>query len=456
MVNRDEETIIAQTTPSGRGAIALIRLSGADAFKITDAIAQLPHDKKISSVATHTIHFGFVVDNGKNIDHVLFFVMHAPKTFTGQNTVEISCHNNPFIIQAIIAQALRHGARIAQPGEFTKRAYLNKKIDLIQAEAINELICAHTQQALQKSLAQLQGSFSHWLADIEQQLIHALALTQASFEFIEEENITFDQQIQAIIAAVLNNIAIIEQSYSHQQHIKDGIRIALLGAVNAGKSSLFNTLIKHDRAIVTDIAGTTRDVIEAGVYRDSFYATYIDTAGLRQTADIIEQEGIKRSWQQAQKADIIILVIDGARSLTEQERTIYHDLLNQYKQKIILVATKSDIAQPQRTFDDTPVLAISTVTQEHIPTLEQAIALKAQQLLESGDAPFLVNQRQFSLLLQLKNDLEQILKLTTDTIDYEIVAVHLKDALERLTELTGKTITERSVDTIFQEFCVGK
>lgn len=456
MINRDEETIIAQASPTGRGAIALIRLSGTNVLEIVDKISRLIHGKKISSVATHTIHLGFIIDNDKNIDNVLFFVMHAPRTFTGQDTIEISCHNNPFIIQAIISQALRHGARIAQPGEFTKRAYLNKKIDLIQAEAINELICAHTQQALQKSLAQLQGSFSQWLADIEQQLVHALALTQASFEFIEEENITFDQQIRSIITTVLDHIANIERSYGHQQHIKEGIRIALLGSVNAGKSSLFNTLIKHERAIVTNIAGTTRDVIEAGVYSDSFYATYIDTAGLRQTSDIIEQEGIKRSWQQAHLADIIILVIDGTRPLTQQEHHIYHDLLERYAKKIILVATKSDIAKLHQTFDTIPVLTISIITQEHIATLEQTIALKAQQLLELGDTPFLVNQRQFSLLQQLKHDLEKIVQLAAQTIDYEIVVVHLQDALERLTELTGKTINERSIDTIFQEFCVGK
>ena len=226
--------------------------------------------------------------------------MRSPKTFTGQDTVEITCHNNQFIIEEIINLAIANGARLAQQGEFTKRAVFNGKIDLVQAEAINELIHAQTQLALKQSLAQLTGSFSHCLASLEKELLKALALSEASFEFLDEE-MDFAPQIQALISSLQNTITGIKKTFNQQQQIRQGIRIAIIGSVNAGKSSLFNALLNQDRAIVSAIAGTTRDAIEAGVYTKGNYWTLVDTAGLRQTHDIIEQEGIKRSLKRHKK-----------------------------------------------------------------------------------------------------------------------------------------------------------
>ncbi|HBR70680.1 TPA: tRNA uridine-5-carboxymethylaminomethyl(34) synthesis GTPase MnmE [Candidatus Dependentiae bacterium] len=451
---RDEETIIAQCTPSGSGAIALLRVSGENALEIAQKFAVLPHKKFFRDLPSHTIHYGQIIDESNHtIDHVLFLLMRAPQTFTGQNTIEITCHNNPFIIAAIINQAIKHGARIAQRGEFTKRAFLNKKIDITQAEAINELIHAHTEQALKKSLTQLEGSFSHWINKIEEKLLHALSLCEASFEFVEED-VNFDQQIKLSIHAVIQDIVHIEKEYDHQQQIKEGIRIALIGSVNAGKSALFNKLIKTERAIVTEIAGTTRDVIEAGIYRNQSYITFVDTAGLRETEEKIEQEGIKRSFKEAEKADIILLIIDSSQKLSQLEENLYNSLIKQYQPKVIPIASKIDLSQQNNFIPD--ALKVSALTNQGIDTLEQKIKEKMNALLNNYTAPYLLNQRQFKLLEQLKKPLKHIAKMTHETIEHELLSIHLRDALELLTELSGKSLSDRSIDDIFKNFCVGK
>lgn len=456
----DEQTIIALCTPQGSGAIALIRLSGVDAVPIADKICKLASGEKLVNQTSHTIHYGSIFDShaNQNIDNVLFLLMRAPRTFTGQDTVEITAHNNPFIIEKIIELAIAHGARSAQNGEFTKRAVLNKKIDLVQAEAIQELIHANTQSALKKSLAQLEGSFSHWIHGIERELVKALALSEASFEFIDEE-MAFGAQIDEIIQGICATITQLKSTFDAQQQIRNGIRIAIIGSVNAGKSSLFNAILGKSRAIVTSIAGTTRDVIEAGVYKNGNYWTLIDTAGLRQTEDIIEQEGIKRSFEQAQLADIILLVLDGAREITPNERKVYEDIIAQYPNKIIMIRNKSD--EPDfaiRLHRDFGRIAIATSSKNktNIAAVEDAIEQKISALLAKSDAPFLLNTRQFKLLLELENKLTTVSSMLSSDIQYELVSYHLNDALSHLCELTGKSISEAGMDAVFREFCVGK
>jgi tRNA modification GTPase len=457
ILNHDDQTIIAQCTPRGSGALALLRISGLDACTIAASISTLASKKSLLEVPTHTVHFGSVIDHqGATIDQVMFIVMHGPKTFTGQDVVEITCHNNPFLIEAIIQQALASGARLAQEGEFTKRAFLNKKIDLIQAESINELIHASTQKALQQSLSQLEGSFSHWLQIIEKELIKNAALSEASFEFIDEE-MEFGKQIKKSVEELSQKIETIKKTFNQQQHIRQGVRIALIGSVNAGKSSLFNALLNKKRSIVTDIAGTTRDVVEAGVYKSSSYWTLIDTAGLRQTEDVVEKEGIERSYQEAQQADCILLIIDSSRHLTVQEQTIYQDLLTNYKHKILIIYTKSDLVQFKEKFFDHPSLQVSVHDKKSIINLEQTLEQKIEHdFFTHNESPFLLNQRHFNLLLSLEKNLCTIKDLLIEPIAYELVSFHLNDALEKVTELSGKTITEQSMDAIFREFCVGK
>ena len=456
--NHYEDTIIAQCTPQGSGAIALLRLSGKNALAVADAIGRLPNNKTLLTQNTHTIHFGLIVDKNKTIiDQVLFLVMHAPHTFTGDNTVEITCHNNPFIINNIISAALNVGARIAQNGEFSQRAVLNNKIDITQAEAINDLIHANTQLALKQSLSQLHGSFSHWITTIEKQLIKALALSDASFEFLDEENMEFNAHINEIIVDCLARISSLQKTFNQQQQIRQGIRIAIIGSVNAGKSSFFNALLNQERAIVTNIAGTTRDSIEAGVYKDGNYWTLIDTAGQRKTHDIIEHIGITRSYEEAQKADIILLVFDGSQQISLEEIAVYKDLYEKYHNKIILIKNKSDLpTQLHSFFEQKKHVIVSSLTKTNIDQVEQNIQQKIAHLFENIESPFLLNKRHFNVLLSIEKELLHIGTMLMGNVQYELVSYHLKNAISILSELSGKTISEAGMDAIFREFCIGK
>lgn len=456
MLAHDEQAIIAQCTPKGPGAIGLLRISGTNALDIAQKIAKLPHNKSISQLPSHTIHYGSVVDHtGDTIDHVLFLLMHGPRTFTGQDTVEITCHNNQFIIDAIIAAALNAGARMAQEGEFTKRAVLNDKIDLLQAEAVNELIHANSQKGVQQSLAQLDGTLSNELEAIQKRLITALAFTNASFEFIDEENLEFASTIASNLNEIRNTIARLKKSFDQQKQIRDGIRIALIGSVNAGKSSLFNALIGTNRAIVTSQAGTTRDSIEAGFYEHGAYWTLVDTAGLRETDNEIEKEGIRRSLQEAHKADIVLLVIDGARELSDQEQAVYQEIYQTHTHKIIPIINKTDISQ-QITPLFTYSLNCSAQRGHGIHAIKKAIFEKSSQLFASLESPYLINKRQFNAMSELDSKLDEIVPLLEGDIAYELIAYHLTEAIAHCGQLTGRTVDEQAMDAVFKEFCVGK
>jgi len=451
-----EQTIIAQCTPKGSGALALLRLSGPDALEIASSISELASGKTLRNLPTHTIHFGYVVSpQGEHIDQVLFLLMHGPRTYTGEHTVEITCHNNPFIISDIINVALAYGARIAEQGEFTRRAVMNNKIDLIQAEAVRELIHANTSTALKQSMAQLEGSLSSWISEIEQLLLSSLALTEASFEFLDEE-MSFDAQITEIIKKISTKIEDTAASFDQQQHLRNGVRIALLGSVNAGKSSLFNTLLGKDRAIVTDIPGTTRDTVEAGLYRGGNYWTLIDTAGVRQTNDAIEQQGIKRSFDEAGLADIVILVEDCSRVMTPAEIAFYDDCLQNYHDKVIIVRNKVDKELKSDKKNEYTSIDCSCKTKHNIDILEKIIEEKISHIFETIHAPFLLTERQVQVLKTLDQKVRDIHELLVTPIQYELLSIHIRDALACISELSGRTISEKGMDLIFKQFCVGK
>jgi len=460
----DHQTIIAQCTPSGPGALALIRISGPQAILIADNMSKLGSGKKLINLPSHTIHYGFIRNqDGSPVDQVLFLLMRNPRTFTGEDTIEITCHNNQFIIEQIIQLAITQGARLARGGEFTQQAVENNKIDLLQAEAIHELIHAQTEYALKYSLAQLEGSLSFWIVSLENKLYKALALSEASFEFLDEENLEFGSDIANIIQDVLEKINEIKISFGQQKHIRDGIRIALVGSVNAGKSSLFNALLKKNRAIVNAQAGTTRDSIEAGIYKKNSFWTLIDTAGLRQTDDAIEQEGIRRSFEQAHLADIIIVVYDGSRITSPEEEVIYNKIISDYNSKIIRVFNKSDML-PELYTQESTALYTSTKTTNNILELERILEEKTAELLTASTTPFLLNKRHFNSVLDLEKKLLSLLPQLTpshnnnynNTIQYELVSLELRDILEHLSQMTGRTVSERGMDTVFREFCVGK
>jgi tRNA modification GTPase len=457
MLSHDDECIVAQCTPQGIGALALLRISGSSIRSIVNNIARLASKKSITEVATHTIHYGSIVDDqGNLIDQVMFIVMDGPRTFTSQDTIEITCHNNPFIIESIINQIIRQGGRLAQEGEFTRRAFQAGKIDLTQAEAIHELIGAQTQQALKASLAQLEGSLSNWVKVLEKELLQAIAWCEASFEFLDEE-VEFGNRIEQRLDKILNTIKTLKHIFNMQQQVRQGIRIALIGSVNTGKSSLFNMLLHQKRAIVSDIAGTTRDSIEAGLTIKGNQWTLVDTAGLRSTNDLIEQEGIKRSHEEAKKADIILLVMDGSRSLTDQEYVVYKGIQETYSTKCMLINNKADCPPAvNEKFLEQSVLRVSTIIGNDRERLENAIQEKIDELLDDLDSPFLLNARQNRLIIALESKLAHIRLHMLTSPQYELISYHLQDALTTLSELTGKSIGEAALDTVFKEFCVGK
>lgn len=456
-LSHDDETIIAQCTPRGNGALALLRVSGITAIEIITTMSKLASNNKLTTLPSHTIHYGWIINqNGTHIDQVMISLMKAPKTFTGQDTVEIMCHNNPFIINQIIQVAIHYGARLATAGEFTKRAVLNNKIDLVQAESINELIHAQTQISLKQALAQVEGSLSEWIITIEKALLKALTYSNASFEFIEED-ISFEQQIKETIEEIKQTITQIKKTFNQQQQIRQGIRIAIVGSVNAGKSSLFNAILNNERAIVTSSAGTTRDAIEAGIYKNGNYWTLIDTAGLRQTNNSIEQEGIRRSHLESQKADIILLVVDSSRKMTTEEKKTYKNLINTYQEKIIIINNKCDLQSISNTLpSNIESLPFSNTEKTYVHKLEHGIEKKIAHLFSTIASPFLLNQRQFNLILNVEKKIDTILGMLSESIHYELIAHHLKDALEHIAELSGQSITQQSFDLVFRNFCIGK
>jgi tRNA modification GTPase len=454
---KDEQVIVAQATPQGSGAIAMLRVSGNRAVEVVDAIAHVPGHKKLVDQNSHTIHYGWIVDKaGQHVDQVLFLLMRAPKTFTGENVVEITCHNNQFLIEQIIDIIIQAGARLADQGEFTRRAVLHGKVDLVQAEAINELIHAQTSQALKQSLRQLEGSFSSWIANIEKQLIHIVAYCEASFEFLDEE-ISFELQIKERLRLVEVDVAQVLTTFDKRQYVTQGVRIALVGSVNAGKSSLFNALINRQRAIVTDIAGTTRDTIEAGVYSEGAFVTFVDTAGLRESQDVVEKIGIDRSFQEVTSSDLILMVFDATANYSKEEIDVYQSIAQQHADKIIFVQNKIDAGNntlPFLKLDN--VIAISVLHNKNVDQLRMKIDEKINALMHLGQSPCLLNKRQYTLLLLLESELELIKKNIATRIDYELLVVLVNDAIAKLSELTGKTVTEDALNAIFREFCVGK
>lgn len=474
LLSSDEQAIIAQCTPTGQGALALLRISGHCAIQLIASMSQLASGKSLLELPTHTIHVGWVLDDKQqHIDQVLFLLMHGPRTFTGQHTVEITCHNNPYIIASIIKQAISRGARVAGNGEFSRRAVLNNKIDLLQAEAIYELIHAQTELAAKASLTQLEGSLSAHVTHIEENLLQVLALCDASFEFLDEE-IGFDEQILNILSSTRVFIKDVLNSCNYQSQIRNGIKIVLLGSVNTGKSSLFNALLAKERAIVTDIPGTTRDSIEAGIYRNGHYITLVDTAGIRQTSDKIEQYGQERSEKEAEQADIILLVLDSSRSIVDMvdnEKEFYKRCIKNYRNKLILIRNKIDLQSSHASqssaefflstdiFDDIDTIECidcSCLKNYNIERIHDAITTKIQLLFNSFSAPFLINERQAQLLLALNNEFNGLNSMLEKPIAYELLALRIKDLLLLTSQLTGKSISEQSRDIIFKRFCVGK
>lgn len=465
-----DSSIVAQCSPSGSGAIAVIRISGESALEIASAFSKLSSGRRLAEIETHTISHGYVIDpkaEDEIVDEVLFLVMKAPRTFTGENVVEINSHNNPFIIEKIISLAIEHGARIALPGEFSRRALLNQKLDLIQAEALLDVIHAQSESALKKSMQQLQGSLSQGLSSLETELFRLLSHVEACFEFLDEEQRDLDLNVsfKTLLASLRSNVARIKNSFNQNKHIREGVRVALIGSVNAGKSTLFNALVGKERAIVSGRAGTTRDTIESGIYSDGAFITFVDTAGLRLTSDSIEQEGIERSRQEAAHADIILLIFDASTPPNDLTVAIYHEIASLFPDKVVFVANKIDQADMQSaqeaefalcTTAKTVVYKVSGKNKQGLDGLNKAISLKVKELFDACKSPYLLTKRQHAIIVELDKKLEEIENISLHALAHELIAYHLREALEFLCQLTGKNVQEKMLDTVFRDFCIGK
>ncbi len=456
MINLTDRTIAAIATPQGTGGISVIRISGADAVAIADRVFS---GKPLRDAVSHTIHYGFIKDsNGDTIDEVLVSVMLAPKTFTREDTVEISCHGGTVVTQNVLRAVIEAGAYMAEPGEFTKRAFCNGRIDLSQAEAVIDIINAKNELSQRNAISQLGGTLSREIKSVRDELVHLCAKMQVLIDYPDEdlEDITEDD-IKNVCRECADRIEKLIVSSDNGRMVRDGIRTAIVGKPNVGKSSILNCLAQEERAIVTDIAGTTRDVIEESVTIKGIPLVLSDTAGIRETDDAVEKIGVEKSRQHLDSADLVIVVIDGARGIDDEDREVISATTD--KRRIILL-NKSDIDTKvgSSDFSDNDiVIEISAKTGEGIDKLANAIEeLCKLNDIASENGRIITNMRHKTALIGARDALVRVADALDMGMPSDIVSIDIAQALDSLGEITGETVSESIVDDIFHNFCVGK
>ncbi len=445
-----ERTIAAISTPFGVGGIAVIRVSGADAFAITDKIFR--GKQKLSEAASHTVHYGHIKDeNGNVLDEVLVTVMHAPKTYTRENVAEISTHGGITASKSVLAALIKAGAYPADAGEFTKRAFLNGRIDLSQAEGVIDIINAKTAAEQKNALSQAEGGLSKEINAVREELVRLAAGMQVAIDYPDEdlEDLT-TLDIAELIGKNLERVKRLLATADSGRVLKEGIKTAIVGKPNVGKSSLLNCLAREDRAIVTDIAGTTRDVIEEFVNFDGVPMRLLDTAGIHETSDAVEKIGVERSRRAIDEADLVILMLDTSRELDGEDERLLE--LTAEKKRLI-IANKSDIKRAE--FDG--ALAISAKTGEGIDLLCKEIK-KLYKLGEIGadNSVIITNMRHAAALEGSRAALKRAYDAITGGLPQDMAALDIYEAIDRLGEITGDTVSESIVSEIFHSFCVGK
>lgn len=446
-----DDTIAAISTALGIGAVSIIRISGPDSIKIASNI----FDKDLTKVKSHTIHYGHIIDQNNIIDEVLVSVMLAPKTYTKEDIVEINCHGGISTTNKVLELALSNGARLAEPGEFTKRAFLNGRIDLIKAEGIMNLIDSKTEMSRKMSINQLTGNVSDIILSLRKDLIEIISNIEVNIDYPEYEDIevlTNDKILTPLISFKERLQGIIQKSQDGKI-IKDGLNIALIGRPNVGKSSLLNCLIEEDKAIVTDIAGTTRDTIEGRFILNGIVCNIIDTAGIRETDNVVEKIGVDKSLEIIETSDLLIVLLNNAEPLSKEDQ----DLLDRIKnKKHILVINKVDL-ENKLNIDRSNAIEISVKNNIGIDTLKnKIIELFNLELLETKDLTYLSNARSISLLKKSLSKLEDSIKNIEASYPIDIVEIDLLDCYNTLGEVIGLTYTEELIDEIFSRFCLGK
>ena len=452
LLSQNEDTIVALATPAGVGAISVIRVSGPLSFSAVDNIFK--GRSKISEAATHTIHYGKILDEGGAVvDDVLVSIFKSPNSYTGEDSIEISTHGSSIISEKIIALLLKYDLRLAEPGEFTKRAFLNGRMDLTQAEAVADIINSRTDASLRGARNQLDGILSQKVDSLREKLIHTSSLIELELDFAEEDiEFMSIKEVLDNINEIKNEIENLLKTFSFGRIIRDGVNVALVGKPNVGKSSLLNYLLKEARAIVSEIPGTTRDVIREELSIDGILFRLFDTAGIRSTEDSIEKEGVLRSREAIKNADIILLMDDHQHGFSED---LFNELLTLgLEEKILKVINKIDLG---KTNDSRFDVGISAKTGEGIETLFSALKSKATGMQSYTEKTAIVsNIRHFSALQKANEFLDSAKNSINQKLTGEFVALDLRNAENSLGEIIGKVTSDDILNNIFMKFCIGK
>jgi len=449
----NQDTIVALATPQGSGALGIIRVSGQDTFAIVN---ELFTAKNLSNQKTHTLHFGILEYEGEIIDEVVLSLFRNPRSYTGEDVIEISCHGSSYIQQRLLQVLIQLGARMAHPGEFTERAFFNGKMDLTQAEAVADLIASNSKAAQQTALKQLRGGFSEDLQKLREELIHFAALIELELDFSEEDVEFVDRtQFMRLIAAIKSATQQLIDSFRLGNVIKNGVRVAIIGRPNAGKSTLLNALLNEQRAIVSDIAGTTRDTIEETLNINGSLFRLIDTAGIREhSSDHIENLGIERSKANAEQSHIILYLIDS----TDKEDSEL-DWLAPYKDKTIRVLNKVDvtIVQQEACVAEDQTIKISAKQKLGIEALKQLMYQKVIGTELQTENTIVTNARHHGILLKIAESLDDIETGMENQVTGDLLAIDIRSCLHYLGEISGKVEHDRDIlGTIFGKFCIGK
>ena len=456
---RQEETICAIITPPGTGGVSVIRLSGKDAISIASRVFRKKSGKSLRDAKTNSIQYGHILDSstGAVLDEVLVGIMKAPNSYTCEDVAEVSCHGGPFITGRILEVFVREGARLAEPGEFTRRAFLNGRIDLAQAEAVIGLINSKTEEGLRSSIWQLEGSISRKINELRDSLTAAIASLEAFIDFPEEDIEVAIHDIKGRVHSSIESIDRLIEGYYRWRPFREGIVTAIVGRTNVGKSSLLNLLLGEERAIVTPHPGTTRDIVDGLANVDGLPLRILDTAGLRATEDIVEEEGIRRMYKSIDSSELVLLVIDGSEPLTEWDEELLKR--TEGKKKVIIVnkIDKGNVVQDGLSTSNTPIVCTSIIHGEGVDLLKKIIrdTVVGKEKGIAGET-IVTNLRHKNALEHSKMELNNFLEALHNKLPLEIQALHLRGALDSLGEITGVVTTEDILDRVFSEFCIGK
>lgn len=453
------DTIAAISTPIGEGGISIVRMSGEDAVKIANKVFK---GANLTEVSTHTIHYGHIVDpeSKKVIDEAMVTVLRAPKTFTREDIVEVNCHGGIVVTNHILQLLLANGARMADPGEFTKRAFVNGRIDLTQAESVMDIVRAKTDKARQVAVGQLAGGLLEKIRSMRKEILDTLANVEVNIDYPEydADQITADQMAKTS-KDVIAEIGKLLNTAQEGTILRNGLATAIVGQPNVGKSSLLNYLTKSDKAIVTDVAGTTRDTLEEYVSVKGVPLKLIDTAGIHHTEDKVEKIGVERSQKALQQADLVLLLLDGSKNLADEDKALIEETKNK---KRIIILNKMDIGQKinvqeMKKLTNSEVISTSILKQVNLDELENLIKkLFFSGITNSNDQILVTNQRQSGLLAKAKKQLEDVISAVEDGVPVDIAQIDFNGAWDTLGEITGDSAPDELINALFSQFCLGK